>query len=352
MLVALMIGNMTNTSHAQQLHVAEGQTVLFGKDTVGDGTVGGKFMWQPWKGGALRAGYLNYDGSVGNGTTFWDPDSVAWASIALGNNTRATSTGSVSIGVRTRANNFAAVAMGHLSTCNGNSAFSLGYYNRTNSFLSIGLGPGNVGRGNPYVWVETDPILEVGNSLDTTNRHNALTILKNGRVGIETDLPQASLHIKQLSSFAEGGIRLEYNSDSDHWQNWIDGANDYNFAFNGSLKAYIQDNDGTYVTTSDQRLKDNIVPLEEVLPRVKLLKPSSYTFKDAATVNRSIGLIAQEVEPLFPELVIEKDGILGINYMGFVTVALQSIQELAMQNELLQEKINYLQDQVAKVHKR
>jgi hypothetical protein len=59
------------------------------------------------------------------------------------------------------------------------------------------------------------------------------------------------------------------------------------------------------------------------------LNPSTYHFKDVpAESPRSLGLIAQEVEPLFPELVSEKDGLLAMNYAGLSVVAVKAIQEM------------------------
>src|SRR5690606_2190356 len=46
---------------------------------------------------------------------------------------------------------------------------------------SMALGQRNVGGGNPTAWVQTDPLLEVGNGIGGTPS-NALTILKNGTV--------------------------------------------------------------------------------------------------------------------------------------------------------------------------
>jgi hypothetical protein len=66
------------------------------------------------------------------------------------------------------------------------------------------------------------------------------------------------------------------------------------------------------------------------------LAPVSYRLKMAADSSpKSIGFVAQEVEPLFPELVSESDGIKGIAYPQMVTVAIGAIQEL---NQKVDEK--------------
>lgn len=341
-----------------KLHVGQGQTVLFGKDTIGDGSVGSKLMWLPGKGGAFRAGRLNYDGSIGNGTEFWDPDEIGWASIAIGNNTKATGPGSAAIGIRAYAGNFGAMALGHLSRALGNSSIAAGYYVRSDAFLSAAVGSGNVGGGDNHSWVATDPIFEVGNSVDTSNRSNAFTVLKNGRVGINHRYPQSMLDIEQPNPGPGNGVLLNLGGIG-HWETMVDNASDYNFFWNNNLKAYIQDTDGSYIMTSDRRLKNTIENFEPILSKLTKLRPSSYRYNDTQSDHRSYGFIAQEVQPLFPELVTEKNGFLGLNYSGFSVIAIKGIQELADENESLRNEIeelrsllNQISDEVSQLRER
>lgn len=80
----------------------------------------------------------------------------------------------------------------------------------------------------------------------------------NGRQGINKKEPEVDLHLKQFTG--TDGLRLEYHLDTDHWDNYVDNAKDYNFRFNNTLKAYIDDADGTYYIVSDQRMKQNDAP--------------------------------------------------------------------------------------------
>ena len=107
-------------------------------------------MWRPNKGGAIRIGQLNADGSLigGTGYNYWDDSYVGWASVAIGNNTKATGAGSVALGIRAYAGNFGSVALGHLSRTLGNSAIAGGYYTRADAFVGCAVGAGNVGGGS------------------------------------------------------------------------------------------------------------------------------------------------------------------------------------------------------------
>ena len=335
------------------LHIGEGKTVLFGADTLGKPNFypDPKLMFLPGKGGAFRVGQLNADGSIigGTGYDFWDPSNVGWASVAIGNNTKSTGAGAVALGIRAQSTNFGAVALGHLATADGNSSIAAGYYTRSDAFLSTAVGAGNVGGGNRNAWYATDAIFEVGNSMDTTQRSNALTVLKNGKVAINHHNPQAMLDIEQAGAVPGNGI-LSNLPGTGHWETLIDISADYNWFFNNSLKAYILDTDGTYIKTSDRNLKKNIQDLPEVLPRLLQLRPTTYQFKDSKSdAPLSTGFIAQEVERLFPNQVSEKGGIKGLKYDEFNVLAIKAIQEQQALIELQAKMIEELQQRLEKL---
>ena len=87
--------------------------------------------------------------------------------------------------------------------------------------------------------------------------------------------------------------------------------------------------DGNYYQFSDKRLKKNITPIKNSLQ--KLLQISGYQYNwidQTKTNNEQIGLIAQEVEVQFPQLVnTGKDGLKSIAYGNMVPVLVESIKE-------------------------
>ena len=108
----------------------------------------------------------------------------------------------------------------------------------------------------PSTWDSTQQLFAIGNGTGINARNNALTVLKSGYMGINTPQPQSDLHIKQSTSTDPiRGIRLESDKDSVFWTTYVDGAKDYNFGFNGILRAYIDDDSGSFITPSDRRLK-------------------------------------------------------------------------------------------------
>jgi len=134
-----------------------------------------------------------------------------------------------------------------------------------------------------------------------------------------------------------------------HWETVVDNANDYNFYYNNALKAYIQDTDGAYIQFSDRRLKQAIKSVPSVLIKLLQLTPSTYVYNDAPDATRTIGFIAQDVQPLFPALVSEKNGYLGVNYQGFSVLAVKGIQELAEENAVLRKEIHELRQVVTEL---
>ena len=141
------------------------------------------------------------------------------------------------------------------------------------------------------------------------------------------------------------------------------GSTDYAGYFAGDL-AYT----GSLISLSDAMFKRDVAPLagQGVLERLMRLRPRSYTYKDNADVEAmhlpegtQYGLIAQEVEAVFPELVhdnvhpgaIDEDGrptgemteYKGIDYLKLVPLLLQALQEQQVQIQAHKAQIEALQ---------
>jgi hypothetical protein len=94
--------------------------------------------------------------------------------------------------------------------------------------------------------------------------------------------------------------------------------------------------------TSDKRLKDNIQPIQNALNKVNEL--GGYTFDwneelQKARKGHDIGVIAQEVQSVLPEVVVERDnGYLGVDYQKLVPVLIEAIKELSAKVKELENK--------------
>lgn len=86
---------------------------------------------------------------------------------------------------------------------------------------------------------------------------------------------------------------------------------------------------------SDIRLKDNIETLEGSLDKIRAIRGVSYTYK--ASGEKHYGVIAQEVQPHFPDAVTtqtgtggeDEDEYLGVAYTDLIAPLIESVKELA-----------------------
>ena len=81
---------------------------------------------------------------------------------------------------------------------------------------------------------------------------------------------------------------------------------------------------------SDARLKKDVVPLEGALDKIDAIRGVHYHWIDAAQPQeRQVGVIAQEIQAAYPELVREGgNGFLSVDYPKLTAVLIQSIKEL------------------------
>ena len=97
---------------------------------------------------------------------------------------------------------------------------------------------------------------------------------------------------------------------------------------------------------SDVRLKKSIQPFPAVLDNLVRLQPVSYNWRTEEypqfrfSSGKEIGLIAQEVEKAFPDMVsTDQAGYKRVNYGELPLLMLQAIRELKAENEKLQEEL-------------
>ena len=88
---------------------------------------------------------------------------------------------------------------------------------------------------------------------------------------------------------------------------------------------------GTITQNSDRRLKRDIRPIQDALASLDAITGVKYYWIDPSMHNEGeqIGLIAQNVEKVYPQAVITgSDGIKSVSYMGLIAPVIQAIKEL------------------------
>ena len=111
----------------------------------------------------------------------------------------------------------------------------------------------------------------------------------------------------------------------------------------------VSDNITAYYS-SDISLKDNIRPIESAIFKVKQIRGVTFDWNEKSTElqqekGHDVGLIAQEVEKVLPEVVqIREDGIMAIQYEKVVPLLVEAIKEQQVTIENLTKRIELLEN--------
>ena len=106
---------------------------------------------------------------------------------------------------------------------------------------------------------------------------------------------------------------------------------------------------GDVTISSDARLKSNIVALGPTLISLLQLEAKSYTMKNDVEQKQKIGLLAQEVQKVFPELVSEdENGMLAVNYQALVPVLINALKEQENNYNELEKSLEILEKEILK----
>jgi hypothetical protein len=114
-----------------------------------------------------------------------------------------------------------------------------------------------------------------------------------------------------------------------------DSTPSYQIDVNGTIRAT-----GDVIAYSDRRVKDNIETIENGLEKVTKLRGVSYTRNDIEDDTTKIGVIAQEVLEVLPEVVKQDDrGKYSVSYGNMAGLFIEAIKELKAEIEELKKQI-------------
>ena len=259
-------------------------------------------------------------------------------------------------------------SLGEGNIVNSNISTAIGISNITNSYgmMALGIYNDTIAGSNRIEWISTDPLFMIGNGNGGGARNNAMAILKNGKTGLGTNEPLGWLHIKHNSQAANPQLILEEtqndysrisfkNANPGYWNieayskpilgnndiaklNFFYSANGYILSLSGNGNATLT---GTLYQNSDERLKKNISPLKNSLNKLMQLNGYHYQWMDSTRGNNEqVGLLAQEVEKQFPQLVMRDDnGKKSVAYSNMIPILLQAIKEQQQQIEDLKRLV-------------
>ena len=280
---------------------------------------------------------------------------IGESSIAIGKYAVAAINTAISLGTNTYAGGLYSTALGKDSRAIGWASTVLGLENTSLAFASVVMGRYNdsIVGSNTTGWVLNDPLFIIGNGSSDVARSNALMVLKNGKTAIGDIIPESQLHLANGPNDWTRHIRLQgadgygvvqYDGDM-KFRNFTDGDAFIFRNHNNTSTATLTSTGaltiaGTLTQNSDARLKKNITSIVNPMPTLLQLNGYHYHWKDDWRENdMQIGLLAQEVEKVMPELVTEDDnGIKSVNYIGLLPYLLEAIKELKAEVDALKKK--------------
>ena len=152
---------------------------------------------------------------------------------------------------------------------------AMGYYSIAADYASVAIGKYNLSNStanDASNFSSSNVAFVIGNGADSSNKSDAFKVMFNGDATVSNDLTVS----------------------------------------------------GDVVVSSDARLKSNIVSLGSTLSRILLIDGKSYEMKG----KQKIGVLAQEIKEVFPELVSEDENeMLAVNYQGLVPVLINALKE-------------------------
>ena len=238
----------------------------------------------------------NYSTAMGLSTT-----ASGAQSTAMGRLTTASGISSLALGYSTTASGHQSISAGNSSTASASYSTSIGYGSVASDFASVVIGQynssGSSVTNNATSFNTANTAFVIGNGADSSNKSDAFKVMFNGDTTVSNDLTVS----------------------------------------------------GDVVISSDARLKSNIVSLGSTLPKLLQIDGKSYEMKG----KQKIGVLAQEIQEVFPELVSEDaNEMLAVNYQGLVPVLINALKEQETKFEKQQAEINELKDMVQELASR
>lgn len=169
-------------------------------------------------------------------------------------------------------------------------------------------------------------------------------LLLNKRLGIGGS-DNCTIDGLSWGNFSIGNYNTGFMIDSNSGNVGI-GVVYYDFQYYHQYKLMVNGdaNASRFLTTSDARLKSDIKPIRNCTKNLLQLSAKVYDKKSGDKQSREIGLIAQDVVNVFPEVVSDNNsGYLSIDYMEMVPLIIETIKEQQMLIENNQNNIDRLE---------
>lgn len=332
------------------------------------GPAGGYPGWCAFASGGNNKIYSQNSTALGYGNIMNSTVNKSQASVALGITNNTDGIASIAMGYANSSNAIASVALGSGNDIDANYAIGMGAGNKilTGADASVAIGDGQQINSGYSAFATGQKNIIYGTVSSAMGQNNIIGAAGNnspngtiigyygnipGGLNGSTILTDASATTtviataaNQFTSMFNGGYRLLTNRGNVTKGMTMDASG--NVVFSGGVTST------GYTTVSDLRLKKDIQPLTGVLDNIRQLRGVNYYWKDASNgTDLQLGMIAQELEKVYPELVItnKNTGFKSVNYSQFTGVLLEGIKEQQNTIEDLKTEVDTLKKQIQEI---
>jgi hypothetical protein len=200
------------------------------------------------------------------------------------------------------------------------------------SVLDFGTNGGN------YNWIQATDSANLATNYDLALQVNGGNLL----VGTTT-LPIATSRVG-ISGASGVGVGLvsfvNTSSSTKKWSNGPDANGNFLVLTDASLGMYMGYGNTAWTANSDERLKTDLVPIENAASKVSTLRAVTGRFKTDEEGTSRAFLIAQDVQAVLPEAVdVTNPDKLGVQYTDVIPLLVAAIKELSAEVEALKSKV-------------
>ena len=301
--------------------------------------------------------------AIGSGATGSNSDSIAIGTaatgsgfdpIAIGHVATASGSGSIALGYKATGSNFDSIAIGARATANDSRSIAIGYTASATETEAVAVGYSAEASGNFSI--------AIGENAKTYGERSV--VIGNNITNMEADIIQLgnAFHTVYIPGnlivgrkcFLGANITGSDVAVAGHWGNkgkraWI-GDRDGNNAFD----IYLPKGEGyagpgydgafNFITKSDRRLKYVGKENKSGLDKICQLKVFNYTFKKDTTKTPHVGVIAQDLQKVFPNAVKKgADGFLTIRMEDMFYAVINAIKELDAKYQAQEKRITAIE---------